>query len=422
MSAYSPRLRWRAGAIVLSTLAFTGLAVAAVATRADRFTAAAGLAGLLLAAGLALAIVRAERLAIVNARLLEEARLRAEEQAALLRVSQAVISNLEHRTVLREISRATIGVAGAECCEIELVRPGADETEIVAYAVIADWPSADFTGRRFPLEDPSATRRVLASREPLAFAVDAPFLTERERVTYMLHGNQSVLLVPILVAGSCLGTLNLHSRQRHAFPPRAVRLGQELANQAALAIERARLHEALTEQARTDGLTSLLNHRTIIASLDEALACTRRAGAPVGVLMIDLDNFKLVNDTHGHLTGDGILRHAAAMMRECLRGRGRLGRYGGDEFLVVLPGDDGPDTVEVAGHILACAANRSVPMEAEQGMFPIRLSIGVAAAPDDGLTSQDLVAVADRAMYAAKAAGGGIVVAQPLAQPAPAVR
>ncbi|MGH2561701.1 MAG: diguanylate cyclase [Thermomicrobiales bacterium] len=355
-------------------------------------------------------------LAIANARLLEETQLRAEEQAALLRVNQAVISNLELRAVLREISRATIGVAGAECSEIELWRPESDETEIMAQAWAADWQAADLTGRRFPIDDPSATHHVLTSGEPLAFDPAASFLNERERGVYSLYSTQSVLLVPILIAGTSLGTLNLYSRQPQAFPPRAVRLGQDLANQAALAIERARLHDALAEQARTDGLTSLLNHRAILADLDEALARTRRAGTPVAVLMIDLDNFKRVNDTHGHLTGDGILRHASTMMRECLRGRGRLGRYGGDEFLIVLPGDDGPDAVEVAGQILACAAKRSAPVAGEDGAFPLRLSIGVAAAPDDGLTSQDLVAVADRAMYAAKAAGGGIVVAQPPAK------
>jgi diguanylate cyclase (GGDEF)-like protein len=339
-------------------------------------------------------------LAIHNAQLLDDARRLAMEQSGLLRVSQAIISNHELDAVLREVARASRGLAGAECCEIELWYPETNETLLVAQEFIEGWEQPDHSGQRLSLNDWPTTKQVIVEHQPLSFDADAPFLTPGEREIYTSGDTKSVLLVPLVIDKGCVGLINFYSRQAAAFPPRAIRIGQELASQAALAIERARLHEALREQALTDGLTGLLNHRSILEALDAELSRARRDGNPLSVLMIDLDGFKQVNDQLGHLAGDDILRNVASILESTVREIDLVGRYGGDEFLLVLHGTTLPEAQEVAVRIWR-RIERGVHL-ASGGNAPIRLSIGIAAAPEHGVTRKELITTADAAMYMAK--------------------
>jgi diguanylate cyclase (GGDEF)-like protein len=339
-------------------------------------------------------------LAIHNAQLLEDARRLAKEQSGLLRVSQAIISNHELDAVLREVARASRGLAVAECCEIELWYPETDETLLMAQDYVEDWPVPDQSGTRFPLADWPATKRVLIEQQPLTFDADAEFLTPPEREAFASDGTRSGLYIPLVIDNGCVGVIAFYSRQAGAFPPRTVRIGQELASQAALAIERARLHEALRERALTDGLTGLLNHRSILEAFDTELTRSRRDDTPVSVLMIDLDSFKQVNDRHGHLVGDGVLRNVASILQSSVREVDQVGRYGGDEFLIVLHDTALPEAQEVAVRIW-----RRIEREAYSGYgvsVPVRLSIGIASAPEHGSSRQELISVADVAMYMAK--------------------
>ncbi|MFL5762213.1 MAG: diguanylate cyclase [Thermomicrobiales bacterium] len=339
-------------------------------------------------------------LAIHNAQLLEDARRLAMDQSGLLRVSQAIISNHELKTVLREVARASRGLAGAECCEIELWYPETDETLLIAQEYVEDWLGPDHSGSRLSLADWPTSKRVIVEQQPLAFDADADFLTPKERDIFSSYDTRSVLIVPLLIDNGCVGIISFYARRASAFPPRAVRIGQDLASQAALAIERARLHEALKERALTDGLTGLLNQRSILEVVDAELARSRRDDCPVAVLMIDLDNFKQVNDRHGHLVGDGVLRNVSAILQTSVREPDHVGRYGGDEFLVLLHATTLPEAQEVAVRIW-----RRIEREAFSGYgvrVPVRLSIGIASAPEHGITRQELIAVADAAMYMAK--------------------
>jgi diguanylate cyclase (GGDEF)-like protein len=302
--------------------------------------------------------------------------------------------------VLRDVARASRGLAGAECCELELWFPETNETLIMAQEFVEGWDEPDHSGQRLSLTDWPTTKQVIVEQQPLAFDSDASFLTPVEREIYSNGGTRSVLLVPLLIDNGCVGLINFYSRQAAAFPARAVRIGQELASQAALAIERARLHEALKERALTDGLTGLLNHRSILEALDVELSRSRRDGNPLAVLMIDLDGFKQVNDKHGHLAGDDVLRSVASILKTTVRDIDHVGRYGGDEFLLLLHSTALPEAQEVAVRIWR-RIEREVHPTYSVGS-PIRLSIGIAAAPEHGNTRQDLISTADAAMYMAK--------------------
>jgi diguanylate cyclase (GGDEF)-like protein len=342
-------------------------------------------------------------LAIQHARLLDETRRYADEQGALLRVSRAVSSSLRLGEVLGEVARASLGIAAAEGCEIELWHQDRDEIELIAQQYLAEWiDSKTNVGSRFPLADWPLTRRVLESREPLIFDEANPALTPYERDHLFDDGTRSGFAVPIVLDDRCLGVFSLYSRQPGAFSARAVALGHDLAGQAALAIERARLHATLEARARTDGLTGVLNRGAIEETLDTELSRSRRSGLSLAVLVVDLDGFKHVNDRHGHLAGDRVLQEVAAILAHGVREGDHIGRYGGDEFLVVLPDTDEAGARAAIARILAATEGARVGVEAEDEPLPIRFSIGHAIYPDDGSSHEELIATADEAMYAAK--------------------
>ncbi len=157
------------------------------------------------------------------------------------------------------------------------------------------------------------------------------------------------------------------------------------------------------EQALHDGLTGLWNRTAILDILERELARGRRSANPVGVVMADLDHFKRINDAHGHLAGDEVLRQAARRLLSMLRPYDTVGRYGGEEFLVVLPGCDAATTLGLADRL--CRHMAAEPVDWEQTRVPITLSLGVAAWAGGPGEAAELLRTADVALYRAKRDG-----------------
>ncbi len=172
---------------------------------------------------------------------------------------------------------------------------------------------------------------------------------------------------------------------------------------------RYREAKALADQ---DPLTGLLNHRALFEHLEQAVRRAHQQEEPLSVVLMDFDDFKYINDSFGHLRGDEILRRAAGVIESCARKNDLLGRYGGDEFLAVLPEATQEEAVRFARRILASLAAedgaRDVDLPDE---IPILMSCGVASYPECGEDVNELVAYADANLYRAKAAGGGMVTA-----------
>lgn len=165
-----------------------------------------------------------------------------------------------------------------------------------------------------------------------------------------------------------------------------------------------RLHEALREQATHDPLTKLWNRHAILDILERELNRATREGAPLGLLMADLDHFKRINDTYGHLAGDAALREVAQRMRASLRSYDAVGRYGGEEFLVVLPGSNESQSLHLAERIREQIGTE--PVAAAEGALRITLSVGVTGwNGESALSPELLIRAADNALYRAKSTG-----------------
>lgn len=243
--------------------------------------------------------------------------------------------------------------------------------------------------------DPGAAR-ALEGRTPVVIAPSGA-------ATLSPQDGRSALAIPVLTGGEPRGLIIVsYDDPVVAVSGEEQRFAQDVADALAVALEKAALYERTHAQAMRDPVTDLMNHRALHQVLDAALAHGAAADrvACTALLLIDVDNFKLFNDTYGHPTGDAVLRTVADILRSCARDADAA-RYGGDEFAMVLQGADGSAGMVVAER-LAHAAADSPYVTADGSIVPLRLSIGVASAPDDGCTRQALLAVADARMYAAK--------------------
>lgn len=177
-----------------------------------------------------------------------------------------------------------------------------------------------------------------------------------------------------------------------------------------LRAELRRRSEELDRLSRTDHLTGVANRRHLDDALQAALRSTRPHDFPVSVLLVDVDHFKQVNDRHGHDVGDAVLQAVASALQGRLRGGDLLGRWGGEEFLVLAPHTDLEGALVLAQRLRAAVAGTSVT--AAGGAVPVTISLGVASAPAPGPGPDAVLRAADAQLYAAKAAGRDAVRGQ----------
>jgi two-component system, cell cycle response regulator len=195
-----------------------------------------------------------------------------------------------------------------------------------------------------------------------------------------------------------------------------------LLGQATTSVENVALHELVSEQAVTDDLTGLANKRAFRETMDREAARAARFGHDLSLLMVDLDDFKAVNDRYGHLQGDEVLRAVSQILRAESRGIDLPGRYGGEEFVIALPETDREGAIEVAERVRERVEAERVPLLESAGTLLVTASLGVATMPGGGADVVDLISAADSALYEAKRSGKNIVrsapvPAEPLASP-----
>ena len=218
-----------------------------------------------------------------------------------------------------------------------------------------------------------------------------------------IKGFESLYVLPLLVKDEVLGTFAVAARRPSAFSSDRREMLGVIANQVAISLQNGRMVQSLEEQATTDGLTGLVNHRTFQERFSSMLGRADRHNFRVAMLLTDIDHFKKVNDTYGHPTGDAVLKRVASILKASARKIDIVARYGGEEFALVLEGTDRAGARQLAERIREEVSQQV--FESSKGPFKATLSLGVAVYPDDGKAKQDIISCADKALYAAKHAG-----------------
>jgi diguanylate cyclase (GGDEF)-like protein len=217
---------------------------------------------------------------------------------------------------------------------------------------------------------------------------------------------EALICVPLIARGQIKGALNIYREgDGVAFSETEFEIAKRFGDAAALALDNAEIRERLEHQARTDSLTGLFNHSVFYERLLQSLQESSRTHMPLAVLMLDIDDFKHVNDVHGHAVGDELLRFLAEGLRAIVRPEDVICRLGGEEFAVVMDGCGGEDAVRVAERVQSRLAEVDFP-----GIGRMTVSVGLALGPEHAMNPRELAACAEAAMMTAKAQGKNQVV------------
>jgi diguanylate cyclase (GGDEF)-like protein len=310
--------------------------------------------------------------------------------ALLLAIASAVNSSLALEEVLNVALTHAGRIMGAVAGAMYLVNPSKAELNREAHYNL----TARARGGTRKLDD-EPVRTALAAMRPLVVKLD-------ERTAPGIEGGghpQHALVVPVQRSGQLMGAMELYLNAWRELTEDQADLLNGVASQAAIAIRHAQLFQAQEENAMTDELTKLPNRRALAQRFLEEMHRARRHHKAIAFLMIDLDHFKQVNDTFGHLNGDAVLAELAGILTTGARDSDVCARYGGEEFGMILH-----ETTEAGARTLAERIRSKVAAATFPGGLKLTISIGVAATDEPALFTT-LMERADQALYAAKQGG-----------------
>jgi diguanylate cyclase (GGDEF)-like protein len=355
-------------------------------------------------ADLALTFAHQAAIAIENARLYEETQSALEKAEALYQAAHSLITVDNLQEVLRTIANGAIRALDASAVTL-IVTDLSEQTVEYLEAVTAD-DMAVTQKLSFAELWEGLTGWVLRNKKPALSLKgfpdprESPSVQRRRRET----GAGSIIVAPLLFRDKLLGTMTaINHVDKPDFELDDVEIMLALANKASIAIQNARLFEEMHHLATTDGLTGLYTRRYFFERGEEIIQQASETGQAVSAIMVDVDYFKQFNDRYGHAVGDRVLQVVADSCRQEVRESDLVGRYGGEEFVILLPNTSLSKAKTVAERLRERLAFS--PLFVEDHTLTLTISAGVAELSSDTSTLWTLVNAADQALYRAKGNG-----------------
>lgn len=343
-----------------------------------------------------------QKLKMENILLKQELRQRTRELSFFINSGKALTSTLEFKKVLKVIMEKAERLIKCEDWSLLLLD---EATEELYFEMSKQKKPKEVLNHRIQLGEDIAgwvAKRGSTLIVP-DISKDSRFHKSIERKCYA--SAESILCVPIINKRRTIGVLEMVNKIQGApFDTKDRDLLIKLVDQAAIAIERSHLYQKMSDLAITDDLTKLFNFRHLDQTLDLEIKRCQRYGSAVSLIFLDMDYFKLVNDRHGHLMGSKVLIEVAQILSGNLRDIDIIARYGGDEFVVVLPETD-VKTTHIISQRLQEAIRDHDFLNDEGLKINLTASFGIAGFPVHARTKKDLILLADQAMYQAKYAG-----------------
>jgi diguanylate cyclase (GGDEF)-like protein len=320
----------------------------------------------------------------------------------LLNVAQLLVSSLDLDEVLQKILHSAMSIMDMPAGTIALYDPSTNKLQLHAHAGLSE----AFTAHaRWTVKPAGLTSEVL-DRGELFVVEDTREAGFFNNPLAVAEGIRSLIAVPLMMQDEIIGVLYVDDFVPRNFPKKRLELLSALGSFAAVSIDNARLHQRTLELACTDGLTGLYNHRHFKKMFAEEVARAGRYHKPLSIIMCDVDSFKVFNDRFGHPNGDIVLQEIAGLLRQLLRGCDTICRYGGEEFVALLPETALAAAVHVAERIRGSVAERSPDFLGHvTGGQGVTVSVGVASFPEDGSSEELLLKAVDQLMYQAKRNG-----------------
>jgi diguanylate cyclase (GGDEF)-like protein len=304
--------------------------------------------------------------------------------------------------VLDEILNIARGVLGLEFCEILLY----DREKNCLWL-----KAKEELGRRYKYDVPKEvplsgiTGSVVKTRK----AERVMDVRNDPRYISGLEGGRSELAVPMISRGKIVGVLDSQSREPGDFNQQDQKVLSILAGSAAMAIENASLHQKMEGLTIVDELTGAYNYRYFVQKLEDELKRARRYHQYLSLIMIDIDWFKKCNDRYGHLFGNLVLKEMAEVIKRCVRDVDIFVRYGGEEFVIILPQTTKPQAAMIGERIRTQVESTLFRDEKNLHSTHLTVSLGVSCYPENGQTAEELVKRVDQALYRAKGEGKNLV-------------
>lgn len=331
--------------------------------------------------------------AIERSRLLKEAQMRASELEGLRQASLSLTSSLDLETVLNAILESALHL---------------NENAMDAHVYLYDGESLTFAAALWAngsRDTPWKNVRKNGLTNTVAHAGQMLVVTDISQHPLFKNTTEnwsgSIIGIPLKIGERVVGVMNVAYSHPRTFNQAELRLLGLLADQAAITIENARLHNLVTKQALTDPLTELPNRRAFDLRLQGEIRRSSRYKHVFSLFIIDLNDFKHVNDTFGHLVGDKVLQRLGTFMGKNARDTDFLARIGGDEFALLLP-ETGKNHAQTVAEKFEQALDQKVIYQVEGQDIRVRATVGIASFPADAESAEDLLNAADRALYRRK--------------------